>query len=53
MNKDINIVIAYDHSVVRHGLALLLKKAFVNVVITHADTFERLLFELKLSRPNF
>jgi DNA-binding NarL/FixJ family response regulator len=47
MNKDLKIVLVDDHSVVRHGVAVLLKKAFDKVTITHADNFENLLIALK------
>jgi len=47
MNQDLKIVLVDDHSVVRHGVSVLLKKAFDKVTITHADNFEALLLTLK------
>lgn len=47
MNQDLKIVLVDDHSVVRHGVSVLLKKAFEKVTITHADNFEALLITLK------
>jgi DNA-binding NarL/FixJ family response regulator len=43
MSKDLKIVLVDDHSVVRHGVSVLLKKAFDGITITHADNFEDLL----------
>lgn len=43
MSKDLKIVLVDDHSVVRHGVSVLLKKAFNGITITHADNFEDLL----------
>lgn len=47
MNQDLKIVLVDDHSVVRHGVSVLLKKAFEKVTISHADNFEALLIILK------
>jgi DNA-binding NarL/FixJ family response regulator len=47
MNQDLKIVLVDDHSVVRHGVSVLLKKAFEKVTISHADNFETLLIILK------
>lgn len=46
MNKDLKILLVDDHSVVRHGVSVLLKKAFDKVTITQADDFEDLLSKL-------
>lgn len=46
MNKDLKILLVDDHGVVRHGVSVLLKKAFEKVTITHADNFEDLLSKL-------
>jgi DNA-binding NarL/FixJ family response regulator len=43
MSKDLKIVLVDDHSVVRHGVSVLLKKAFDGITIAHADNFEDLL----------
>lgn len=43
MKKDLNILLADDHSVVRHGISLLLKEAFQGVNIMHANSFEEVL----------
>jgi len=46
MTKDLKILLVDDHSVVRHGVSVLLKKAFEGVTITHADNFDDLLLKL-------
>lgn len=46
MNKDLRILLVDDHSVVRHGVSVLLKKAFDGVTVTHADSVEDLLIKL-------
>lgn len=46
MKKDLRILLVDDHSVVRHGVSVLLKKAFDGVTITHADSFDDLLTKL-------
>lgn len=46
MNKDLKILLVDDHSVVRHGVSVLLKRAFDKVTITQADSFEDLLTKL-------
>jgi len=46
MNKNLKILLVDDHSVVRHGVSVLLKKAFDGVTITHADNFDELLSKL-------
>ncbi|OXB03660.1 response regulator transcription factor [Flavobacterium pectinovorum] len=46
MSKDLRILLVDDHSVVRHGVSVLLKKAFDGVTVTHADSFEDLLTKL-------
>jgi len=46
MKKDLRILLVDDHSVVRHGVSVLLKKAFDGVTVTHADSFEDLLTKL-------
>lgn len=43
MKKDLNILLADDHGVVRHGISLLLKEAFQGVNIMHANSFEEVL----------
>lgn len=43
MKKDLNILLADDHSVVRHGISLLLKEAFQGVNIMHANSFEEVI----------
>ncbi|MEP6931161.1 MAG: response regulator transcription factor [Flavobacterium sp.] len=47
MNKKFKVLVVDDHSVVRHGISLLLEKAFPEVVITHADNFDNLIIKLK------
>ncbi|KIA94362.1 hypothetical protein OA93_19665 [Flavobacterium sp. KMS] len=47
MKKDFNILLADDHSVVRHGISLLLKEAFRSINITHADSFEEVISKLR------
>ncbi|MFH6967742.1 response regulator [Flavobacterium sp. FlaQc-28] len=46
IRKDLRILLVDDHSVVRHGVSLLLKKAFEDVTILHADNFDELLVQL-------
>jgi len=42
MKKDLRILLVDDHSVVRHGVSVLLKKNFDGVTITHAESVEDL-----------
>lgn len=46
IRKDLRILLVDDHSIVRHGVSLLLKKAFEDVTILHADNFDELLVQL-------
>lgn len=46
MKNDLKILLVDDHSVVRHGVEVLLKKAFEGVIITHAEGFESLFSKL-------
>lgn len=46
MNNS-KILLADDHSVVRHGISLILKESFENLVIAHADDFLKVLAQLK------
>jgi DNA-binding NarL/FixJ family response regulator len=46
MKKDLRILLVDDHSVVRHGVSVLLKKAFDGVTITHAESVKDLLIQL-------
>ena len=43
MKKEIKILLADDHNVVRHGTSLLLKDAFENITIIHANSLTSLL----------
>ena len=47
MNKNLNILLADDHSVVRHGISLILKGSFDNLDIAHADDFLKTIQLLK------
>lgn len=47
MNKNLSILLADDHSVVRHGISLILKGSFDNLDIAHADDFLKTLQLLK------
>lgn len=47
MNKNLNILLADDHSVVRHGISLILKGSFDNLDIAHADDFLKTIQFLK------
>lgn len=46
MKKQFNIILADDHSVVRHGVSLILKDAFQSINITHSDSFEDVISNL-------
>lgn len=46
MKKQFNIILADDHSVVRHGVSLILKDAFKSINITHSDSFEDVISNL-------
>ncbi|MGO4771532.1 response regulator [Flavobacterium sp. W22_SRS_FK3] len=46
MKKELKILLVDDHSVVRHGTSLLLKKAFEGIVISHADNFKEAIDKL-------
>ncbi|WP_417940238.1 response regulator transcription factor [Flavobacterium sp. RS13.1] len=50
MKNKFKVLLVDDHSVVRHGLSLLLKKIWNEVEITHADSFEDLINKLKESQ---
>ncbi len=43
MESSLNILIADDHSVVRQGASMMLKQAFENISIVHADIFSKVL----------
>ncbi len=47
MKTEFKILLADDHSVVRHGMALILKEAFKSLTITHAQDFSSALSSLK------
>ncbi|OYU81501.1 MAG: hypothetical protein CFE23_03275 [Flavobacterium sp. BFFFF1] len=47
MGSHLNILIADDHSVVRQGASMILKQAFENISVTHADIFSKVLYHLK------
>lgn len=47
MGKEIKILLADDHSVVRHGISLILKEVHDNVSIIHADSFSQVLLKVK------
>lgn len=47
MGKEIKILLADDHSVVRHGISLILKEIHDNVSIIHADSFSQVLLKIK------
>lgn len=47
MGKEIKILLADDHSVVRHGISLILKEVHDNVSIIHADSFSQVLLKIK------
>lgn len=39
MNNNSKILLADDHSVVRHGISMLLRESFADLLISHADDF--------------
>lgn len=47
MNRNLKVLLADDHSVVRHGISLILKESFENLVIAHAADFLKVLSLLK------
>lgn len=47
MKKDFHILLADDHSVVRHGISLILKEVFKGIIITHADSFDEVISKLR------
>jgi DNA-binding NarL/FixJ family response regulator len=47
MNKDIKILIADDHSIVRQGISMLLKETYKNLFINHAGIFSAVLEMLR------
>ena len=47
MNNNRKILLADDHSVVRHGISLILKESFENLVIAHAEDFLKVLGQIK------
>lgn len=47
MNNNRKILLADDHSVVRHGISLILKESFENLTIIHAEDFLKVLGHLK------
>ncbi|MFL9838589.1 response regulator transcription factor [Flavobacterium sp. ST-75] len=47
-----NILIADDHSVVRQGVALILREAFKTIEIYHADSFQEVVVKLKKQSVN-
>lgn len=47
MKKDLKILLVDDHSVVRHGISLILKEAFQDVNFIQADSFPAALALLK------
>lgn len=47
MKKQYNILLADDHSVVRHGVSLILKDAFERINITHCDSFDQVISKLR------
>lgn len=51
MNNPIKILLADDHSVVRRGVALILRETFGNVTIAHAESFGEVLEVLPEEKP--
>lgn len=47
MKPNLKIILADDHSVVRHGISIILKESFSSLVIAHADDFLKVLSLLK------
>lgn len=46
MKKEIKILLADDHSVVRHGISLILKEKYEGVSVVHADSFNQVLLKI-------
>ncbi|MEN2399064.1 response regulator transcription factor [Flavobacterium sp. MC2016-06] len=46
MKKKLKVLLVDDHSVVRHGVSVLLKKTFEEIAITHAENFDELTSKL-------
>lgn len=51
MSNPVKILLADDHSVVRRGVALILKESFPESVILHAETFELAMALLSAEKP--
>lgn len=45
--KKINVLLADDHSIVRHGASIIFKENFENIEIFHANDFSEILINLK------
>ncbi len=50
MSKQFKILLVDDHSIVRQGISMILKESYSNFTIVHADTFLKVIDELKNSR---
>ncbi|AWI24432.1 response regulator transcription factor [Flavobacterium pallidum] len=53
MQNPSNILIADDHSVVRQGASMILKQAFENVNVVHAEIFSKVLEHLRTQTFHF
>ncbi len=52
MNTLLKILLADDHSVVRRGVALILKESFPEATIIHAESFDQVMHVLPEEKPN-
>lgn len=52
MNTPLKILLADDHSVVRRGVALILKESFPEATIIHAESFDQVMHVLPEEKPN-
>ncbi len=52
MNTPLKILLADDHSVVRRGVALILKESFPEATIIHAESFDQVMHILPEEKPN-
>lgn len=52
MKTELKIVLADDHSVVRHGISLILKESFHDISVSHADSFASVVSMLKEINPD-
>jgi DNA-binding NarL/FixJ family response regulator len=50
--EKIKLLLADDHSVVRHGVAIVLKESFNNIAIVHADSLDEAIKAVEMHSPH-